>query len=74
MVDREGLTVALEPHHAAARVAASRGQGETEDSNGECFYSLPLLMAGLSTSPLHTRFVGSTARSEREQASAAMFH
>ena len=48
MVDREGLTVALQPHHAAARVAASRGQGETEDSNGECFYSLPLLMAGLS--------------------------
>ena len=33
VVDREGLAVALQPHHAAARVAASRGQGETEDSN-----------------------------------------
>ena len=39
VVDREGLTVALQPHHAAARVAASRGQGEVEDSNDECFYS-----------------------------------
>ena len=45
VVDREGLTVALQPHHAAARVAASRGQGEVEDSNGECFYSLLQVMA-----------------------------
>ena len=80
VVDREGLTVALQPHHTAARVAASRGQGETEDSNGECFYSLLLIMAGLSvciniTSP-YTRFVVSTARSERRagEESAAMFH
>ena len=79
VVDREGLAVALEPHHAAARVAASRGQGETEDSNQWWVFlfsppsngrTLCLYLHHLSIRAL----LGARQEVSGEQASAAMFH